>query len=579
MLPLFLTALGILGGAAIVVAAVAIAARQVPVPSRAPGWPLEVSVLIAIAGTLALCTLGWGLPNGTNDWAIDAIAPSRTLQYAARMLASRDWWSKYPPFHLTMLLVLYGPYLVYLKLAGVLPTTVAHGTPFTLPEAVESHLMLIARAFSACMGVATSVAAYLIGRQLAGRRAGFLAGILFATSPLAIYYSSTANLDIPYVFWSALAFLCLVLVCQGAPTATYAWLGVFTAAAMATKDQAFSLFLLLPIPLAIAALRRRAPGERFDRRLLVGGAVALATYLVMANVLVDFDGWRAHLEFISHDGPKPFQMFPATFGGYLQLATLTLELIVRSFTLPATLLGVVGLIVMIARGVPSARLLALAVVSYLVLFLSPILYVFPRFVLPVVLILAIAGGVAGATFWNRIPSRVAVAAVLVLIAAHGASMVIAMREDSRYAAEQWLEHEVPAGSVVGLVGLDDGGGSYLPRVPAGLKTEAVRLDADGVVADAPPDYLVLSDAYYRRYLRARGRWAALGRDVDRLLHEGEFGYVPVARFRAPRLTRESRELIPGVSPRIVIVHRQDPAMAVRMHHDGAKLDGVEPGAG
>jgi len=578
MLPLFCTALGILGGAAIVVAAVAIAARQVPEPARPARWPIEVPVLVGIAGVLCLCTLGWGLPNGANDWAVDAIAPTRTLQYAARMLATHDWWSKYPPLHLTLLLALYGPYLVYLKLGGVLPATVAHGTPFVLPETAESHLMLIARALSACMGVATSVVAYLIGRQLAGRRAGFLAGILFAASPLAVYYSSTANLDIPYVFWSALAFLCLVLVCQGAPASTYAWLGVFTAAAMATKDQAFSLFLLLPIPLAVAALRRRAPGEPFDRRLLLGGAAALATYLVTANVLIDFDGWRAHLRFISHDGPKPFQMFPATLAGYRQLATLTLALIVRSFTLPATLLGAVGLVVMIARGVPSARLLALAAVSYLVLFLSPILYVFPRFVLPVVFILAVAAGVAATTVWDRFPGRVAVAAVLVCIAARGASMVLAMREDSRYAAERWLEREVPAGSVVGLVGLDDGGGSYLPRVPTELATEAVRLDADGVVADEPPDYLVLSDAYYRRYLRDRGRWAALGGEVQRLLHQGEFGYVPVARFYASRLTGTSRALIPGVSPRIVIVQRQSPAVMVRTHR-GAKSDGPEPGAG
>ena len=46
-----------------------------------------------------------------------------------------------------------------------------------------------------------------VGVRLFGRRAGTLAALTLALSAPFVYYSKTANLDVPYVCWFALALL------------------------------------------------------------------------------------------------------------------------------------------------------------------------------------------------------------------------------------------------------------------------------------------------------------------------------------------------------------------------------------
>jgi 4-amino-4-deoxy-L-arabinose transferase-like glycosyltransferase len=520
----------------------------------------ELVLLVLVTAGLNFCGLTWGLP-GADDWAIDSITPVGPLHYARQMVEAGSWWSKYPPLHFTLLVLVYAPFVAYLLLSGGLtlgPGVAGYPYGLAQPEFALTVFTMLARVVSATMGIGTAVAVYLITREIAGRRAGFLAGLLFGCSPLAIYYAHTGNLDVPYMFWSSLALLCLVRVARGAPRVTYVLLGIFTAAAIATKDQAYGLFVLMPLPLLV--LHRRAPEGRgfIDRRLLLGFASAVVTYLLAANVLIDPHGWLRHLWYVTHEGSAPYQMFPATFTGYAALAERTARLILDSFAAPAAVLGACGMVWTLRRRRPGAGLVAFAGCSYLVLFLGPILYVLPRFVLPAVLVLAIFAGIAGSVLWDTRHglARLLVVVVLACSSGYGASMNLGLLWDTRYAAEEWLALHLPADAVVGT----DGELTYLPRLPRGTATVPVEMTAHGLATESTtPEYLVLSDAHYRRYLRR----AELRAATRRLLH-GDDEYEPVAVFQ-PRWS-PAAELIPTVAPRIVILRRR---------HD--KAAGMPPG--
>jgi 4-amino-4-deoxy-L-arabinose transferase-like glycosyltransferase len=49
--------------------------------------------------------------------------------------------------------------------------------------------LIVERSLTACLGASTAVFVYLIGRELFGRKAGFLAGLLYALYPSAVYFN------------------------------------------------------------------------------------------------------------------------------------------------------------------------------------------------------------------------------------------------------------------------------------------------------------------------------------------------------------------------------------------------------
>jgi 4-amino-4-deoxy-L-arabinose transferase-like glycosyltransferase len=528
-----------------------LAERAVARPThRPPGpqWPPELIALIVAVASLNAFGITWGLPNAGGDWAIDSIAPLGPLQYAQQMLYGGHWWSKYPPLHFTFLAIVYAPYAAFLTLTGALDAgTVRHASALADPEMSVTLFTLTARVVSAAMGVGVAVVAYRIGVELAGRLAGVLAAVLFACSPLAVYYADAANLEMPYLFWSSLALLSLVRIARGAPRATYVRLGVFTAAAIATKDQAYGLFLLLPLPLAVLHVRGRGIAALRDDRLLAGAGAAVLTYLVGANVLVDPRGWLAHLYYVTHDGSRPYQMYPATVAGFLDLGLHVGRLVLTTATPPVVLLAAGGVLALRGPARRGGLVLGCAAVSYLATFIAPILYVFPRFVLPLVFVTTIFAGVGGSALWRcgALAGRAAVAASVAIVFVYGTSMNLGLVWDSRYAAEAWLAGHVEAGALVGT----NGEGVYLPRVPADLRTVPIDVTSDGLrfVGDAP-EYLIFSDAYYARYLRR-----AAVRPAFLALLAGGAGYEPAATFQSRHLVATS--LIPTMNPKIVVLRR------------------------
>jgi 4-amino-4-deoxy-L-arabinose transferase-like glycosyltransferase len=96
------------------------------------------------------------------------------------------------------------------------------------------------------------------------------------------YYAKTANLDVPYLFWFALSVLFFLRALRRGRAADFGFFALAAAAAVATKDQAFALYVLT-VPFLVWEIirRRRTEGPLSvwaDRRLallLVGGASPL----------------------------------------------------------------------------------------------------------------------------------------------------------------------------------------------------------------------------------------------------------------------------------------------------------------
>jgi 4-amino-4-deoxy-L-arabinose transferase-like glycosyltransferase len=125
------------------------------------------------------------------------------------------------------------------------------------------------RSLSALAGVLTIPVAYLIGRELRGRRTGLVGAALVAVNPMLLWYSQEARAYAMLALFCALSLLyCLRALRRGEKRDFVAW-GVFSALALGTH-----YFALFPVGAEIVLLLRRR-GREALRGLWIVAAVAL----------------------------------------------------------------------------------------------------------------------------------------------------------------------------------------------------------------------------------------------------------------------------------------------------------------
>jgi len=114
------------------------------------------------------------------------------------------------------------------------------------------------RALSALVGTLTIPAAYLVGRELASRRAGLVAAALVALNPFLIWYSQEARSYALLVFFSTVALFYLARALHDPRRRNLALWAL--ASALALLSHYFAVFLIAPEGIwLIAALRPRRP--------------------------------------------------------------------------------------------------------------------------------------------------------------------------------------------------------------------------------------------------------------------------------------------------------------------------------
>ena len=420
-----------------------------------------------------------GSPNGEYGWAPDELVPSAVRSGLDQRFSS-GWHEKYGPFHYAVLAAAYQPALLARRFGLIR----ADG-----PD-LDRILAIIGRLVSLLMATGAVWLVARLGRELGDEWAGILGAAFLAFSAPFVYYAKIANLDAPYLFWYALSLLFYVRLLGRHRLRDYVFFAASAAAAVATKDQAYGLYVLT-VPAVAAALhaRRRAEGDRrlwatlVDARLVTAAAVGLVVLLVLDNVVFNPEGFVAHLRLIAGPASHPFRMFTNDLSGHLALMRLTVRHLAFAMGLPALLVCVAGVAVALARPRANARWLLLLVppVSYVATFLHVVLYGYDRFVLPLCLVLGLFGGAFLARGMRAAPPlRAAAAALAVAVFAYSllyaASVDRLLTHDSRYEVERWMARNIPPGALVAAIGPP----GYLPRL------DGLRWRTPGTVRGAPP---------------------------------------------------------------------------------------------
>lgn len=485
---------------------------------------VERAVLLVVA-VIHVTGIGWGLP-ASDGWDVDGIAPRDFLPGVIKTFTPGDHFT-YPPFHLALLTLLTLPVtLVELVRAPSLdPSDVV---PLFLAVPVMTTFAYVARVVSFLMSLGVVL---MIGRMastiFAARWARAWAMAASGVEVAGTYYAHTTNLDMPALFWSALALLVLVRAIDGDDPRKLRRVAVFAAFALATKDQAYAVFAIT-MPVALASwVWLRPPGGRAEvvRESALCLAIVVGLVLVIDGALFNPSGFAARVRFLTGSASQDFAQHSRDLAGRLSALEDALFFFPRHYPAPLAAFVLAGLVVAI-RGAQSgrSRLAALvpllAIVSFTLAFNCVARRVEERFMMVQMQLCAVyAGGVAALV--ERWASRRALAlgvwlgaAACVLLGLRmSGAVVVTMLNDARYDAERFLREHVRPGEVIEVYGAN----VYLPRLPAHATVERVdpapvegrnpmpgiteRRDRVGAVDERRPRWIVVGMGHAWRYLQ------------------------------------------------------------------------------
>jgi hypothetical protein len=473
------------------------------------GLPIPILGWLSATAVMYLVGLTWGVPGP--GWAPHELVPG-DLGIAVDSGFSRGWSSAYPPAHFYLCGLLAAPLLVWRWLDPL-----AYATSLA-PDV----LVVMFRLVSTAMAVGTVLMVYVCGTHLGSRWSAFVAAAIGGLSMPAMYYGKMANLDVPFVFWFSVSLGSFVRLATSDPSAVDGVVFALTAAlAVCTKDQAYGLYVLPALALVAARPRQW-------RQSSAAAAVAAVTFVVCQNVIFNWTGFLAHVRFITSPGAAPFRMFGASLAGQWQLWRAVWSLIRLSLGWPAFLVCISGVALSLWRPPAEHRRLwwaLLPAVSYGATFLAIIGFAYDRFLMPIFIPLALAGGVCAARLDRlriRSAGRMAVSAVLAYSFAYVMAVNVALLHDPRYTVEAWIRAHVEPGATIGLVGPIE----HVPRLD-GWYTEPVDPTVD-VIQSLGFEYLVVNADWAERFGPER-----LQGQGYRALREGRLKYRPVLEVHDP----------------------------------------------
>lgn len=476
-------------------------------------------ILIVLLASLLLnaVPLGWGLPVQHRSWAFDELTPEEVMARGTGQRSASGWAERYPPFHF---------YLLFLLYSAVRSLGSSLG-----PAELHTAYTVAGRWLSVLMATGTVYLVYRAARLLAGRAAACFAALLLASTAPFVYYAKVINLDGPYLFWVSASVFFLLRVLTKQRLGDYVALAVTTTLAVVTKDQAYALYVLAPLPIVAALARwRQARGRPaglwralLDRRIVISFAICLLVAAAVYNVVFDPYGLVHHLRTARELGPQ-FTLYENTPAGHLQMAWQSVRHLGFALGWPSFALCVAGVVLALVRGRRDPRDLALLLMclSYYVFFISIARYNYVRFFLPVCVVLALFGGraLAALVAWPRPPRwlrALAAAGVLAYGLAYAASVDLRMHHDSRYAVERWYDN-LPPGWHASVLFQES---PNLPRVESVVDLPVFARRPHAFLRGMDANYLLVNEVDV-----AGGRW----NEILVALHDGRFNYRRRWRF-------------------------------------------------
>lgn len=444
-------------------------------PESPSPWPLRGALFLALV--LFACGIWWGLP-GRWGWAGDELHPSSWPEAISWDAPTNRhaWHLRYPPLHFAVLQGVSFP----------LRWLIDHGVLALDGDQALTWLIYLGRFVSLAMAMATIWLVYRVGREIYDRRSALFAALITISIAPLVYYAKMGNLDAPYLFWFTLSLLFYVRILKRHRLRDYVLFAAAAAAAVCTKDQAYGLYTLAPLPILVSLYRheyrergalRGLARALVDRRLLLAAAAAVVGFAVFQELVVNPQRFAVHVKLLLGPMSKNYEDYSDTPVGHVELLSLFLKQVV--FVLDPLLaavcaagLGITGWRLVTRRAEQADVLLGslfVLVVSYYVTFLNLILFSYDRYLLPVGVLMAFLGGRALGLFtrpnpestrWLRL-RQTAVAAGFAYSLLYAASVDTRLLADSRYYVESWVKTHAAGPVSVAAIGRK----KHIPRFP------------------------------------------------------------------------------------------------------------------
>ena len=398
-----------------------------------------------------VAAIGWDLP-GSYGWDNDGVAPRELFSGLARSFTPGKA-STYPLLHYAILGVLCLPIALAAAL-GAGSWTMPALTQAMLAVPVMTAIAVVARLVAVAMGCVAVLALWRMAARTLSARAARLAVLCAVTSLSVAYYGRVSNLDMPYLMWTALAMHALLDVGEHGRTRDYLAFGVLTAAAVATKDQAYASFVLVgPLYLVLVpALDPRAPvrGRTHWRRLALAMGAGLLALAVLGGALFNPTGFLARIDLLTGPNSQDWRMYSKDLPGLLaNLRDLAAAQAQCWWPWPLVVMAWLGIVAAGRAPAGTSRiqrrlwryLPLVAALSSLCCFTLVVARTGHRFVLPLGFWLACYGGAAGDALlgraqsagprWHRL-AQALLAALFVWAAAHSLSVHVTQWSDARH---------------------------------------------------------------------------------------------------------------------------------------------------
>ncbi|HEX7070088.1 MAG TPA: glycosyltransferase family 39 protein [Rhodothermales bacterium] len=550
--------------------------------------PIALAVL---ALALYLPGIWWGAPHGTapdrvHSWGVDDMTPLGALAEMHNIIEPKENRNLgYPLMHPFMATGAMAPYLGYMMVSGDMQG-VAALYPFGMTDPARSLrvLAMICHLLSALLAVGIVLLAWDTGRTLWDDATGILTALFVGLQYPMFYYARTGNVDVPMLFFMAMALAIFArIMMEGFSTRYAIWLGIAVGFALATKEQALATLIAIPLvllPMHWARVRRgevptqAAPlvhaqsvvpiGMRAGRSAaaywrapVLSVVVAFVAFGLGSGLFVDPERFFAHLEFasgrindLSEGNVAFFGSYPNTLAGHVGLTMDMLKHVAEAITYPGVLLAAIGFVWTLRRH-PKAAWFGLGALTYVIVLFLTARAVQLRYMMPVTYVACPFAGAAAVYAWRsarplvRYAFAVVTVGVLGVCLLRGIDLTHGMIHDSRYAAAAWLAERTEEGDRIDYFGASQ----KLPPMEYGVVTELAN-EYEGAVYE--PDV----DLEARQ--RIRDRWAAQRPDFIVIMPDhsspegvehahscpepifqdllaGSLGYRLAARFETPRL--------------------------------------------
>ena len=490
--------------------------------------------ILLVAAGLRLTGLFWGLPS-SDGWDDDGFAPRNFLTALVLTWKPGSYFT-YPPLHALLLALPSLPVAGWALMHA--PSLHQHDVIATITQpGYMTYFSVVARLVAIAMSLGIIASVGEMTRLVAGPRAGLLAAGAAALNFGLTYYGQVSNLDVPYLFWALLSLLFVMQAVTLQQMRRFWWAAFAAAAAVATKDQAYALFLLgLPLFLALwfaVDAWPRANARRVLTTLALAAVAAIVALLLVDGGITNPSGFIKRVAFLTGPASRDYMEYARGIAGWWALLRNMFAYYCGGHGLTAVVLAGLGVaLVARRRGVALAIALLplLAIISFTICFNFAALRSDARFLLPQAVLACVYIGITAealifpAKAALRWVGRAAVAAVA-LIALHQAMAVdAAMLLDPRYDAEAWLARNAYVGDTVEIYDRN----WILPRFPTGLTV--LRVGMGEVTRRNPlPGVTELQQPYNHLLLRHPRFIIVSGNWLER--------YLPVApqqgRIRSP----------------------------------------------